>query len=82
MKIKLWLAVFMNLTDTIVVDYFYSKKIDNKGRRRFYSNLWKECQKNEIKVEKGIFGAHMKVDLQNDGPVTIILDSEELNKNY
>ena len=37
----------MNLTDTIVVDYFYSKKIDNKGRRRFYSNLWKECQKNE-----------------------------------
>ena len=37
----------MNLTDTIVVNYFYSKKIDNKGRRRFYSNLWKECQKNE-----------------------------------
>ena len=28
------------------------------------------------KVEKGIFGADMKVQLINDGPVTIILDSQ------
>ena len=27
-------------------------------------------------VEKGIFGADMKVSLQNDGPVTIIIDSQ------
>lgn len=30
------------------------------------------------KVETGRFGADMKVELINDGPVTIILDSEEL----
>ena len=30
------------------------------------------------KVEAGIFGADMKVSLVNDGPVTILLDSEEL----
>lgn len=30
------------------------------------------------KVEKGIFGADMKVSLLNDGPVTIIINSEEL----
>ena len=30
-----------------------------------------------IKVEEGIFGADMKVRLLNDGPVTIILDSNE-----
>ena len=30
------------------------------------------------KVETGIFGADMKVSLVNDGPVTIILDSDEL----
>ncbi len=30
------------------------------------------------KVETGCFGADMKVELINDGPVTIILDSEEL----
>lgn len=28
------------------------------------------------KVEKGVFGAHMKVSLLNDGPVTIQLDSK------
>ncbi len=35
--------------------------------------------KNGInKVEKGIFGADMKVSLLNDGPVTIIIDSNDL----
>lgn len=39
-----------------------------------------ECLKNiGIKtVKKGIFAADMKVELINDGPVTIILDSDEL----
>ncbi|MGM9960683.1 MAG: D-aminoacyl-tRNA deacylase [Allobaculum sp.] len=32
----------------------------------------------EIPVEKGIFQADMKIELLNDGPVTIILDSDEL----
>ena len=32
------------------------------------------------KTETGEFGADMKVDLLNDGPVTVILDSEELKK--
>lgn len=31
-----------------------------------------------IKTQKGIFGADMKVSLLNDGPFTIILDSEDL----
>ena len=31
-----------------------------------------------IKVERGIFGADMKISLVNDGPVTIILDTEDL----
>jgi len=29
-----------------------------------------------LPVEKGIFGSHMEVELINDGPVTILLDSE------
>lgn len=33
-----------------------------------------------IHVETGIFGADMKVALVNDGPVTIILDSDEICK--
>lgn len=31
-----------------------------------------------LHVETGIFGADMKVEIYNDGPVTIILDSNEL----
>lgn len=31
-------------------------------------------------VRKGVFGAEMKVDLLNDGPVTIIIDSGDLKK--
>ncbi len=30
------------------------------------------------KVETGVFGAHMRVHIENDGPVTIILDTDEL----
>src|SRR4029078_5205481 len=32
-------------------------------------------RQRSLTVASGIFGAHMHVDLQNDGPVTIILDS-------
>lgn len=32
----------------------------------------------EIRVENGIFGADMKVELLNDGPVTIFLDSQDM----
>ena len=39
-----------------------------------YEYFCSECEKNDIKVEKGIFGADMKVSLLNDGPVTIILE--------
>ena len=39
-----------------------------------YEYFCKECEKNNIKVEKGIFGADMKVSLTNDGPVTIIIE--------
>ena len=38
-----------------------------------------EClRKLNLEVEEGKFGADMKISLLNDGPVTIILDSEEL----
>lgn len=41
-----------------------------------YFNL---CLKNAgYHVETGVFGADMKIDLENNGPFTTILDSEEL----
>ena len=39
-----------------------------------YEYFCDECTKQGINVEKGIFGADMKVSLINDGPVTIIME--------
>ena len=41
-----------------------------------YEYFCDKCLENNIKVERGIFGADMKVRLLNDGPVTIILEKE------
>lgn len=43
-----------------------------------YEYIISECKKQVPIVEKGIFGADMKVSLENDGPFTIILDDETL----
>lgn len=40
----------------------------------------KLLQNGVSKVEKGIFGADMLVTIENDGPVTLILNSKELIK--
>ena len=43
-----------------------------------YDYICNECRKNVPVVERGVFGADMKVRLINDGPFTIILDSDEI----
>ncbi|MBR4982701.1 MAG: D-tyrosyl-tRNA(Tyr) deacylase [Lachnospiraceae bacterium] len=43
-----------------------------------YEYIISECKKQVEVVEKGEFGADMKVELLNDGPCTIVLDSREL----
>ena len=39
-----------------------------------YEYFCDKCSENNIHIEKGIFGADMKVSLINDGPVTIIIE--------
>lgn len=61
-----------------------------KGKRPSFSSAGKPEYANEmyekfmsllknegIRVEKGIFGADMKVSLVNDGPVTLLVDSKK-----
>ena len=43
-----------------------------------YEYIIAKCKEQVPVVEKGEFGADMKVDLLNDGPFTILLDSDQL----
>lgn len=45
-----------------------------------YNYVLKKCRTLFKNTESGVFGADMKVSLVNDGPFTLILDSEELFK--
>ena len=45
-----------------------------------YEYFLSQCRKEIPVVEQGIFGAHMMVSLINDGPFTIVLDSDEIIK--
>lgn len=43
-----------------------------------YEYVIRECKKSVPEVQTGRFGAEMEVSLVNDGPFTILLDSEKL----
>lgn len=42
-----------------------------------YEEFVSKCRGNEVNVETGVFQAHMIVDIVNDGPVTMLLDSKK-----
>lgn len=44
--------------------------------KELYEYIISKCKENVPVVEKGSFGADMKVSLINDGPFTIVLDSD------
>ncbi|UCD95286.1 MAG: D-tyrosyl-tRNA(Tyr) deacylase [Candidatus Zixiibacteriota bacterium] len=77
--------------ELLVVSQFTLYADCRKGRRpgfdrtmppdeaeRFYNLLLNELRKSGLDVREGIFGARMTIDLTNDGPVTILLDDEEI----
>jgi D-tyrosyl-tRNA(Tyr) deacylase len=55
----------------------FTKAAPAELAERLYEYVISECAK-EIKTEAGIFGASMRVSLANEGPFTIVLDSEEI----
>ncbi|MDO4297238.1 MAG: D-aminoacyl-tRNA deacylase [Lachnospiraceae bacterium] len=48
---------------------------DPQMAEKLYEYIIEECKKSIPVVEKGVFGAHMEVNLCNDGPFTIILEA-------
>ncbi len=45
--------------------------------KALYDKFIEMLKESKLKVETGEFGAHMKVEINNDGPVTILLDSKK-----
>ncbi len=77
--------------DFLVVSQFTLLADCRKGRRpsfvkagnpaeakKIYEAFIEECKKRIDTVKHGEFGAYMQVELVNDGPFTIVLDSDEL----
>ena len=54
----------------------YSNSLNKEEAIKLYDLFNNELKKENINVETGIFGADMKVNINNDGPVTIIIDSK------
>jgi D-tyrosyl-tRNA(Tyr) deacylase len=48
--------------------------------RRLYKEFCEALRNEQLEVQEGIFQADMKINLLNDGPVTIIIDSSERSK--
>jgi D-aminoacyl-tRNA deacylase len=54
----------------------FDQTADPATARRLFEQFVEMLHKTtDLTIETGVFGAHMKVELLNDGPVTFVLDS-------
>lgn len=56
----------------------FTEAMEYKKANEYYDLFCDKLYQLGFVTKKGIFGADMKIDLINDGPVTIILDSDDL----
>lgn len=56
----------------------FKESMNKDKANKLYIEFNKLLKEKGIKVETGIFGSDMKVFINNDGPVTIMLDSDLL----
>ena len=54
----------------------FCNALNSQDAKRLYDYLTDLIKQNNIPVKNGVFGAHMKIDVKNNGPVNIVIDSE------
>jgi D-aminoacyl-tRNA deacylase len=54
----------------------FTKAASPQEGERLYEYFASQLEKQAVRVERGVFGAHMEISLCNDGPVTLILDHQ------
>jgi D-tyrosyl-tRNA(Tyr) deacylase len=60
---------------------FYAYSASPDTAQRLYEHFLQAAKKEPVKkVESGEFGAHMEIHMTADGPITLVLDTEELMK--
>ena len=87
---KMNLSIKDVLGSALVISQFTLCADTQKGRRpsfihaalpekgnELYADFMKKIKGQGVPVQSGEFGAMMKVNIQNDGPVTIVLDSKK-----
>jgi D-tyrosyl-tRNA(Tyr) deacylase len=91
---KFNLSALETNAELLVVSQFTLYAETRRGRRpsftqaagpdeaqRLYQYVVESCQKSGLKVAAGRFQEHMLVSLENDGPVTLMLDSTDRHRS-
>jgi D-aminoacyl-tRNA deacylase len=58
----------------------FHKAMKPELSQEFFDTFVKEMKAKYEPIQTGEFGAYMNVDLQNDGPITIVIDSRNKEK--
>lgn len=55
----------------------FMSALNGDDAKKLFDDFVSMCREERIKVETGVFGANMIVDIENDGPVTLMIDSKK-----
>ena len=68
--------------ENVSMDTLFSSNVTDAARPEISEPLYElvveECRNRGFEVGTGVFGADMQVEIHNDGPVTIIMDTDML----
>jgi D-tyrosyl-tRNA(Tyr) deacylase len=55
----------------------FGEAMEPQGANALFEVFCQRCRENAVSVETGRFRAHMRVELENVGPVTILMDTKK-----